>query len=104
MHEDQRVDAALGDQPGSDDCLAERCRGGQDTSFVLEHRLGCELLLRPKLALKGRLHWVSAETLVTDHGANLQVDQDLTNIVEASAWKTDVLAMFFSATDDSGLG
>ena len=24
MHEHQRIDAALGDQPGSDDCLAER--------------------------------------------------------------------------------
>jgi hypothetical protein len=28
MHEHQRVDAALGDQPGSDDGLAERRRGG----------------------------------------------------------------------------
>ena len=45
MHEHQRIDAALGDQPGSDDRLAERRRGGQDTSVVLQHRLGRELLL-----------------------------------------------------------
>ena len=48
MHEHQRIDAALGDQPGSDDRLAERRRGGQDTSLVLQHRLGGELLLRQR--------------------------------------------------------
>ena len=45
MDEHQRIDAALGDQPGSDDGLAERRRGGQDARFVLQHRLGRELLL-----------------------------------------------------------
>ena len=104
MHEHQRIDAALGDQPGSDDCLAERRRGGQDTSFVLQHRLGRELLLCSKLALKGGLQRLSAETLVTDDRANIQVDQDLTNVFETSAWQADVLWMFFSATDDSWLG
>ena len=75
MHEHQCIDAALGDQPGSDDCLAERRRGGQDTSFVLQHRLGRELLLCSELALKVGLQRVSAETLVTDDRANVQVDQ-----------------------------
>ncbi len=104
MHEHQRIDAALGDQPGSDDCLAERRRGGQDTSLVLQHRLGRELLLCSELALKGGLQRLSAETLVTDDRANIQVDQYLTNVFETSAWQADVLWMFFSATDDPWLG
>ena len=62
MHEDERVDAAQGDQPGSDDCLAERRRGGQDTSFVLQHRVGRAHLLWSELALKGSLQRVSTET------------------------------------------
>ena len=53
MNEHQRIDAALGDQPDSDDCLSERRRSRQDTSFVLQHRLGRELLLCSELALKG---------------------------------------------------
>ncbi len=77
MHEHQRIDAALGDQPGSDDCLAERRRGGQDASFVLQHRLGRKLLLCSELGLKGGLQRVSAETLVTDDRANIQVEQNL---------------------------
>ena len=103
MHEHQRIDAALGDQPGSDDCLAERRRGGQDTSVVLQHRLGRELLLWSQLALKGGLQRLPAETLVTDDRANIQVGQDLTNVFETSAWQADVLWMFFSATDDPWL-
>ena len=104
MHEHQRIDAALGDQPGRDDGLAERRRGGQDTSVVLQHRLGRELLLCSKLALKGGLQRLPAETLVTDDLANIQVAQDLTNVFETSAWQADVLGMFFSAPNDSWLG
>jgi hypothetical protein len=103
MHEHQRIDAALGDQPGSDDCLAERRRGGQDTSVVLQHRLGREFLLCSELALKGGLQRVSAETLVTDDRANIQVDQYFSDVFETSAWQADVLWMFFSATDDPWL-
>ena len=54
MHEHQRIDAALGDEPGRDDCLAERRRGGQHAGVVRQHRLCRELLLWPELALKGR--------------------------------------------------
>ena len=39
MHEHERVDAALGDQPGGDDRLAERRRGGQHAGLVRQHRV-----------------------------------------------------------------
>ena len=74
MHEHQRIHAALGDQPGRDDGLAERRRGGQDAGVVLQHRLGRERLLCSELALKGGVQRVSAETLVPDDRANIQVD------------------------------
>ena len=38
MHEDQRVDAALGDEPRSDHGLAEGGRGGQNAGVVGQHR------------------------------------------------------------------
>src|SRR5258708_37487720 len=104
MHEHQRVDAALRDQPGSDDCLAERRRSGQDTDVVLQHRLGGDLLLCSEFTLKGGMQNVSAETLVTDVRANIQVDQHSTYIFETSARQADVSWMFFSTTDDSWLG
>ena len=91
MHEHQCIDASLGDQPGSDNCLAERRRGGQDTSFVLQHRFGRELLLYSEFALKGGMQRASAETLVTDHRANIQVDQYFTYVFETSAWQADIL-------------
>ena len=50
MNEDERVHAALGDQPRSHDGLAE-CRGrGQHAGLVLEHRVCGGLLFRPQLA------------------------------------------------------
>ena len=54
---------------------AERCRGGQDTSFVLQNRLGRELLLCSELALKVGSQRVSADTLVTDDRVNVQMGQ-----------------------------
>ena len=52
MHEHERVDAALGDEPGGDDGLAERGRGGQHAGLVRQHRVCRRLLLGPELALK----------------------------------------------------
>ena len=54
MHEHERVDAALGDQPGGDHRLAERRRGGQHAGLVRQHRVCRGLLLGPELAVKGR--------------------------------------------------
>ena len=55
MHEHERVDAALCDEPGGDDCLAKRRRGGQHAGVVRQHRLCRRLLLGPELALKGHV-------------------------------------------------
>ena len=71
---------------------------------MLQHRLRRELLLRPELAFKGGMQRMSAETLVPDNRANIQVDQYLTNVLKTSPWQADVLWMFFSATDNSWLG
>ena len=38
MDEHERVDAALGDEPGGDDRLAERRRRGQHAGVVRQHR------------------------------------------------------------------
>jgi hypothetical protein len=104
LHEHQRVDAALRDQPGSNDRLTECRRSGQDAGIVLQHRLGSDLLLCSEFALKSGRQGVSAETLVADNRPNTQVNQYLPNVLKASARQADVLWMFFSAADDSWLG
>ena len=50
MDEHQRVDAALRDQPGRDDGLAERGGRRQHAGVVREQRIGRRLLLRAQSA------------------------------------------------------
>ena len=45
MHEHQRADVALGDQPGGNHCFAERRRRGEHTGLMLQHRVGRDLLV-----------------------------------------------------------
>ena len=45
VHENQRVHAALGNQPRGDDGLAKRRRRGENTGIVRQHRVSSSLLL-----------------------------------------------------------
>ena len=52
---------------------------------MFQHRVGGQFLLRSQLALKGHLKWLSAVAFVVDDGPNIQVRQNLTNILQATA-------------------
>jgi len=58
---------------------------------VLQHRVGRAHLLWSELTLKSGLQRVSSETLVADDRSNVQVNQYVTDVLEASARQADVL-------------
>ena len=104
MHEHECVDAALCDQPGGDDCLAERRRRGQNASLVAQHRVRRRLLLRPELALKGHVQRSAVATLVTNDRANVQ---DRSSVLRTSSrqprGRPMCCGMIFGARDDARL-
>ena len=66
VNKDQGVDAALGDQPGGDDCLSECGRRGQNAGVVRQHGGGRHLLFGTKVALKGHRNGCPGTTLIID--------------------------------------
>ena len=103
MHEHQRVDTALCNEPRRDHGFAERRGGREDTRFMFQHRVGGNLLLRSQFPLKDDLHRLSATAFVANDRANAQVGQDPTNILQTTARETDVKRMFLGAADDAWL-
>ena len=52
MHEDQRIDAALGNEPRGNHGLSKGGRGRQNARVVGQHRAGGGLLLRPQFTVE----------------------------------------------------
>ena len=73
VHEDQRVHAALGNQPRGDDGLAKRGRCGEDADIVRQHRVCRGPLLASQLAAKRDLDRAPFVAFIADHGAHAQI-------------------------------
>ena len=91
VHEHERVDSALRDEPGGDDRLAEGGRGRQDSRFMPKHRfrgqrsaqaatrLGTERPARcPGIARRGGR-------------ADVEVGEEVLHLLQAAAGQADVL-------------
>jgi len=104
MHDHERVDAALCDQPGGDHCLAKGRCGGQDAGVVRHHRVCRRLLLGPQLTLKGHLERAASVALVANGHAHAHVAQHLVNLIEASSRQADVMRVILGTRDDARLG
>lgn len=103
MDENERVHAALSDEPRGDDGLAKCGCGRQYPCLVAQHGVSCNLLLRPELASKPQVQTASVLALVTNGHANTKVSERLTNIVEAPARQSDVMGVILGARDDTPL-
>ena len=68
MHQNQRVHAALGDQPGGHHRFAEGRGRGKNACIVLQQRRSRHLLFRPQGAAKRNLQRNPAEPLIAKHG------------------------------------
>src|SRR2546422_7835707 len=73
MHKHECVDAALRDQPRSDNCFPERRRRSQHSRFMFQHGVCCCLLLRPKRSLKCDAQGSAVTTLVTRDRHDVQL-------------------------------
>ena len=103
MHENQSVDATLGDQPGNNDGLAEGGGCSQHAYVMLQHRICRGLLLRPELALKIKFKRRSDVTLVANDGFDVQVTEKCCYFLQTAARKTYVVRVIFGTGDDAWL-
>ena len=103
MHEDQRIDAALGNQPGGDHRLAEGGRGRQDARLMPQHLPGGGGLLRPQFALKLHVQGDARASLVAHDGLDMQVRKQLLHFFQAAAGQAEVTGVVFRTADDPRL-
>ena len=101
MDQHQRIDPALGDEPGGDYRLAERRRGGQHAGLVRQHRVRRRLLFGSERAVKADLQGPARVALVADGNANTQIGQCVPNVVQAPSWQADVIRVILGAGDDA---
>src|SRR6266436_6596176 len=101
MHEDQGVDAAPGDEPGGEDGFPKSGRGGKDTSLVVRHRVGRQLLFRPQLAAELHRKWSSGEAFIAQYWLDAQRAKYRQRFFQAAAWQRDVFWQIFSAVNDT---
>ena len=92
MDENQRIDAALGDQPCGDDGFSEGGRGGEHAGVVGQHGLGGDLLLGLQLAVETHIQRPARIALVSQNGVDVQIRQQLLHLVQATARQADVLS------------
>jgi hypothetical protein len=100
VNEHECVDAALRDQPGGHDCLAECSGCRQHACLVRQKRLGRSLLLGSKLAAECHVQGLTAEPLVADVCGDVEVFEELPHIIEAAARQRDVRRVLFRTTHD----
>ena len=91
MHENQRVDAALGNEPCRHDGFSESRRGGQNARVVGQHRSGGGLLLGPQFTLELHIQRRAGVPLIADDRLDAQVRQELLHLVQTAARQADVL-------------
>ena len=91
MHENQRIDAALGDEPRGNDGLSEGGRGRQDARVVGQHRPGGGLLLRPQFAVELHVQRRARVSFIANDGLDVQVREKLLHVFQTAAGQADVM-------------
>ncbi len=100
MHEHQRVDATLGDQPCSDYGFSKGGAGGQNARIVSQHRICRGKLLLAQFSAKLHHQWPSTASFVANGMSYFQVRKEFLDVGQAAARQTDVIRMIFGAGND----
>ena len=104
MHEHQRVDAALGDQPRGDDRLAEGGRGGQHTGVVRQQRVRGGLLFRPQFAVEDDIERLARHIVRRESRRSiLEVVEQVAQVLQTAARQAEVMRMVLGTGDDARL-
>ena len=103
VDQNQRVDAALGNEPGRNHRLA-KCRGCcQNTRVLREQRLSRCLLIGPQRAMKSHSQRHANVSLITENGFNLESCKRFHDVIQAPSWQREMLRMILGARNDSWL-
>jgi len=103
MHQHERINAALGNQPRGHHSFAKRGGGCQHSRVLSKHGLGGDNLLGSQFTLECRLQRLARVALVPDHCFDVQIRQRSEQVIQAAARQSNVAWMIFSASDNSGL-
>ncbi len=101
MHEHQGVNFARCNKPRGHDCFPKSSCGAQNTFVVRKHGLGCNLLIRSKLAVKRRFNWLADEPLVILFQGNLVRFEQHLDFTKAAARQSNMPGKFFRASNDA---
>src|SRR5262245_52712551 len=86
MHQHERVDAALRDEPRGNDGLAKCRRRRQDACLVAQDGIGSGFLFRAQLALKRNLQRAAVVAFVANAHADAKLGEQLAYVIEAAPW------------------
>jgi hypothetical protein len=103
VYEDERIHAALCDEPRSDDRLAERRGCRQHADVMLRERVCGGFLFGSQLAAEGDVDRRATHALVPDRWMNAERLEHLLNVVEAASRQRDVMRVILRAGDDARL-
>ena len=102
MNQDERIDAAGGDDGCGDHRLAEPGCRCQHAGLAREKRLGGCVLLRGQFAEKGRLDGAAGVAFVAQANADAEIVEQLLQCRVAAARQRDVVGQEFGAGHDAG--
>src|SRR5260370_34162232 len=103
MIQSQRVDAALGNDPGRHDASAKSRARGQNASLMPQQCLGCHLLIGPQCAAKRNVLRNATEAFVADDRLDLECLKRLHYLIQTTSRQGKMLWMILGASDDSWL-
>jgi hypothetical protein len=103
VHQDQRVNTTLRNQPGGQHRFAECRRGGQDACIVPKHCLCSRLLFGSQRAAKRNVQRNAAEAFIADYHLDLQFLKGPPHLIETTTREGEMQWVLLRAVDDSRL-
>ncbi len=99
MNQNERMDGALGDEPGGNHRFSERRGRRQHARLVSQQRLGGDLLFRSQFASKGHIQGFPRKSFIPDTTINFERQEQFPHLVQATSRKTEMLRMVLGASD-----
>ncbi len=103
VDQDERVDAASGDQPRGDDRLAERRRGRQHAGVVPQHGVSGALLVDSQLALETHVQVRARLAFVAERHLHTRLVEHGPDIVQTTSRQADVVRVILAHATTRGL-
>ena len=103
VHENQAVDAAARDKPGSKNGFAKSRSGGQDPGIVSRHGVRRQLLFRPQLTVEAHVEWRPTKSFIAQRRLDAQRGEQGLRLPQAASGQCQVLRPVLRAMDNTRL-